>query len=165
MSNHIGAGATFSPDKKYRFTLWRRWDLNRPMAMFIGLNPSTANDKKNDRTISRVTDFARDWGCGGFYMMNLFAFVTPYPQDLPKGREPGEAENDEWIEKVNLECDRVCLAWGAFGQVKSQRYIRERASVVAARYPGAYCLGRTKGGHPCHPLFLPGSRKPEPFKK
>lgn len=30
----------------YRYSLWRVWDENRPYAMFIGLNPSTAREVK-----------------------------------------------------------------------------------------------------------------------
>lgn len=158
----IGAAAILSSDRQYRFALWRKWN-DKPIAMYIGLNPSTANEIKADPTIIRVTRFAYDWGCGGFYMMNLFAFVTAHPAQLPKEREAGEAENDEWLEKVNLQCDRICFAWGAFGAPKWAEHIRTRANGIISRFPGAYCLGRTTKGHPCHPLFLPADRKPEPF--
>ena len=48
------SGALFSRDKKYRYALWRVWDFDSPSVMFIGLNPSTANEKVNDPTILRL---------------------------------------------------------------------------------------------------------------
>jgi hypothetical protein len=47
-------GAEFSPCGKYRYALWRIWDFKKPLAMFIGLNPSTADASKDDPTIKRV---------------------------------------------------------------------------------------------------------------
>lgn len=158
----ISKGAHFSEDRKYRYALWRIWNPDRPLAMFIGLNPSTANEITDDPTIRRVTRFAYDWGCGGFYMMNLFGYVTAYPHELQTTKD-ALGDTDEWLEKINLLCDRICFVWGAFGQPKDRQYIRVRATVVAARYPGAYCLGKTKSGHPAHPLYLPASTKPQPF--
>lgn len=158
----IGPGAIFSPNKNYRFSLWRRWN-DKPMAMFIGLNPSTANEKKDDPTIRRVTRFAFDFGCGGFFMMNLFAFVTPYPSHLPEGRGGMETENDLWLDKASLESDRVIYAWGAFGQPKWASHIKERADAIIQHFPGAYCLGKTKEGYPKHPLYLSSDTKLEVF--
>ena len=43
----MNKGAEFSPCKKYRYKLWRIWDDTLPLVMFIGLNPSTA-DEIND---------------------------------------------------------------------------------------------------------------------
>ena len=31
-------GATFSPDRNYRYVLWRRWEQNALYVLFIGLN-------------------------------------------------------------------------------------------------------------------------------
>jgi hypothetical protein len=158
----MSKGAHFSEDRKYRYALWRIWNEDKPLAMFIGLNPSKARESKDDPTIRRVTRFAYDWGCGGFYMMNLFAYVTPYPAELVAAADP-LGENDIWLEKINLKCDRICFAWGQFGAAKNRRIIQERANDIISRYPGAFCLGKTAGGHPRHPLFLLTSTKPEPF--
>jgi hypothetical protein len=35
--------------------------------MIIGLNPSIADETKNDPTIIRCIDFAKTWGYGGSY--------------------------------------------------------------------------------------------------
>ena len=46
----------------------------------IGINPSTANEEKPDRTIGRVMGFAEENGFDGFAMINL------YPQETGAGR-------------------------------------------------------------------------------
>ena len=147
------AGAKFSSDRKYRYALWRIWDRSKPLVMFIGLNPSTANETNPDPTITRVKGFAEDWGYGGFYMMNLFALVSPYPSDLLKAVDPVK-DNDEWLGQISLKCEMIVFAWGVFKQAQYRR------KEVAERFPGAYCLKKTKEGHPWHPLYVKGDTQP-----
>lgn len=59
-------GADFSNDRKYRYALWRIWDRTKPLVMFIGLNPSTANETENDPTIKSVGRISKNNGYGGF---------------------------------------------------------------------------------------------------
>jgi len=152
----MSQGAHFSEDRRYRYALWRIWQPDRPLVMFIGLNPSTANEHKNDPTIRRIMGFAASWGYGGFYMMNLFAWVTPYPQDLRLALDP-VGENDAWLDNVAAKCAMIIYLWGSFPQAV------DRSKAVMARFPGGYCLGKSKMGNPLHPLYLPGNTKPIPF--
>lgn len=72
-SNHNNSkGAEFSECRKYRYVLWRRWDWKGygNQVMFIGLNPSTADETEDDPTIRRCIRFAKDWGYSGLLMMN-----------------------------------------------------------------------------------------------
>ena len=152
------AGATFSTDRKYRYALWRIWDKSKPLVMFIGLNPSTANETEPDPTIRRVIRFAKDWGYGGLYMMNLFALVSADPTALI-GAVDAVADNDHYLQMKAIECEMICFVWGAFPEAG------RRAAYIASRFPGAYCMGKTKDGHPKHPLYLPATTKPELFVK
>lgn len=157
MNLHIGAGATFSPDKTYRFALWRRWDINKPIAMFIGLNPSTANEKKTDPTITRLMGIpgkpglAQRNGFGGFYMMNLYPFVTPYPWELEISPHK-LPENDLHLYQVSLQCDTIVFCWGNFNTFG-------RDAEVMQMFTGAKCFGKNKSGSPKHPLYLAGDTK------
>jgi hypothetical protein len=74
MGTLVKTGAIFSDCRKYRFALRRNWDESKPYVMFIGLNPSTADEIENDPTINRCISYARSWGYGGLFMANLFAF-------------------------------------------------------------------------------------------
>lgn len=147
------AGAEFSEDRKYRYVLWRIWDAKKPLVMFIGLNPSTANEVEADPTIRRVIRFATDWGYGGFYMMNLFAIVSSKPEILITDPNP-VGDNDRWLGEIAAKCDRIIFAWGVFKQASVRRL------EVAAMFPGAYCLKKTKDGHPWHPLYVKADVEP-----
>lgn len=66
--------------KKFRFTLGTLGDQT---LFTIGLNPSTADDHKPDRTVTKVMRFAEKAGYKNFVMLNLYAQRTPYPSELP----------------------------------------------------------------------------------
>lgn len=149
------SGAEFSECRKYRYALWRIWDESKPLVMFIGLNPSTANESSDDPTIRRVKKFASDWGYGGVYMMNLFAFVTPYPEQLSKC-EDSLGDNDGWLEKISEKCERIIFAWGSFQEA------RERAIEVLHKFEG-YALVINLDGSPRHPLYVRGDVEPVPM--
>lgn len=156
MSLFDNNGAVFSDDRKYRYALFRLWDIKKPSIMFIGLNPSTANEVDNDPTIRRVIRFAFDWDYGGVYMMNLFGFVTPYPKDLINCSDP-IGENDKWLEKVFDKCEDVVFAWGSFPEAA------DRAKKVITMFPNAKALWINKDGSPKHPLYCHSNLKPIPY--
>lgn len=141
-------GARFSKCRKYRYCLWRVWDKELPEIMFIGLNPSTANESTNDRTISRVVSFAKAWGYGGVYMLNCFPYISTNPNDL--NDFGNTAENDHWIFKISTRAKEIIFAWGDFEIAK------ERGIELDLMYPRANCLGKNKSGSPKHPLYVPG---------
>ena len=49
----IKKSAIFSPCNQYRYSLSRVWNLSQKPALIIGLNPSTADEKK---MIQRLED-------------------------------------------------------------------------------------------------------------
>lgn len=139
--------AKFSDCGKYRFFLQRQWDVVKPVVMCIGLNPSTANGDTNDATIRNLIHIINNAGYGGFYMMNLFAMISPYPDDLRSCPDPLK-DNDEWIDDVRLQCQDVIFCWGNFKQAEY------RAKVMIKKYPDALCFGKNSNGSPKHPLYL-----------
>lgn len=153
-----GFGAAFSECRQYRYALWRVWNPDVPLVMFIGLNPSTANETKPDPTIRRVMNFACTWGYGGVVMMNLFAIVSSKPSILTEHSDPVR-KNDLWLPAIAARCDKVVFAWGAFKQAKT------RTDQVIAMFPDAYCLKKTQDGSPWHPLFVPKIIQPVKFKQ
>jgi hypothetical protein len=149
-------GALFSEDRQYRYRLWRIWDEEKPLVMFIGLNPSTAAEINDDPTIRRVAKFARDWGYGGFYMMNLFAIVSADPSVLKKHPDP-IGDNHVHINEVASQCHMICFVWGNFSEAKDQ------AKGFIRQFPRAYCIKKNANGTPAHPLYLAANLKPHPF--
>ena len=96
-------GAFFSNCKKYRYTLWRIWDKNKPYAVFIGLNPSVADATIDDPTIRRCIKYAKDWNLGGLYMLNLFSYIATNPKEMKNNKYPIGKLNDEWLIKISKE--------------------------------------------------------------
>lgn len=142
-----GNGAIFDRDKNYRYALWKKWNLTKQMIMFIGLNPSTANEYIDDPTIRRVQRFAFDNGYGGFYMMNLFAYISSDPKQLLSCQDP-LGKNDEWLNTIYLKTDIIIFCWGSFQEAK------QRAKYITDKFEG-FVLAINKDGSPGHPLYLP----------
>ncbi len=154
-------GALFSDDRQYRYKLWRRWDSDNARSLLcIGLNPSTADESKEDPTIRRVIRFAQSWGLGAMRMMNLFAYVTPYPKELrfddDADRNLGllESTGHEVLSSSGL----ILFAWGNFTEA------RDRGAEVAALFPQAMCLGHNTNGSPKHPLYIRGDTVPIQYR-
>lgn len=141
------SGAEFSKCGKYRYKLWRIWDESKPLAMCIGLNPSTANANKNDQTISYLIKMLTKLGYGGFYMTNLFAWISSKPDDLLTC-EDALGENDNKMKEVEALCQDVIACWGNFKQAE------QRIKEVLPNYPNAKCFGATASGRPFHPLAM-----------
>ena len=61
MSDIYKRGAILSRNRLYRYVLWREWDARKGTCVFIGLNPSTADETVDDPTLRRCINFAKDW--------------------------------------------------------------------------------------------------------
>lgn len=151
--------AVFSECRQYRYELWRWWDKSKSFVMFIGLNPSTADETNNDPTITRCIGFAQKWGYGGLCMTNLFAFRATKPKVMKSNPNPIGPDNDEHLIMVSDKAGIIIAGWGTHGNH------RNRDKEVMAFIPDTYCLGITKHGYPCHPLFLRRDTKLKPFNR
>tara|TARA_B000000609_G_C24097462_1_gene306402 strand:+ start:85 stop:597 length:513 start_codon:yes stop_codon:yes gene_type:complete len=152
--NITKSDAVFCKDRIYRYGLWRIWNEKLPKVLFIGLNPSTATETKNDPTIRRCIRYARDWGYGGYIMGNIFAYRSTDPKLMKKADDPVGPQNNTWLIKLNKEADLTIAAWGNHGEFKN------RYKEVIKLIPNLHCLKITKNGNPSHPLYLPQSLKP-----
>lgn len=147
--------AIISPDGLYRYRLGREVpQLPRAKGgtmVFCMLNPSTADAEVNDPTIRRCIDFAQREGRRELVVVNLYAFRTPYPEELKLAKDPVGPENvDHIIDAARLGRSIVC-AWGTKADPG-----RVAAMVQAFKIDNIkmLCLGTTKDGHPRHPLYV-----------
>lgn len=140
-------GAIFSKDQNQRYMLFRIWDVALPKVMFIGLNPSTADEHKNDPTINRVMEIAKHNGFGGIYMLNLFSCVTPKPEEITWCELSKEINLKTLLAYAKLS-STIVFAWGNFKE--AQTYGND---VIAPLFPNSYCLKKNKNGSPKHPLY------------
>lgn len=155
---YVEAGADIRGRRKqYRYALWRIWDRELPTVTFIGLNPSTADAKLDDPTLVRCMGFARDWGYGGVYTANLFAFRATDPRDMKAARSPIGPDNDRVIRELADKSEKVIAAWGNDGAWMG------RADSVREAVPSLYYLKMNRSGQPAHPLYLPKHLEPIPW--
>lgn len=165
----IHSDAMISNGRLHRYSLCRIWDDYKPMVMFIGLNPSRADNKLNDATIIRCINYAQNWThfglpetvFGGMYFANLYSFRTPYVHDVP----PEEAsewesliqnlhrahneETDQYLKKMIKNSRTVVCCWGSW------KFTDARAKEVLAMIEEPMCFGTNANGSPKHPLYLP----------
>jgi len=151
------AGATFSRDRRYRYRLWRRWDLSLPVVAFCMLNPSTADEQRDDPTIRRCIGFAHDWGYGGVEIVNLFAFRATDPRALRHAADPVGCHNDRHLARAARRATLVVTAWGARADV---RRARRAMRVLSGQRRSLAHLGLTRSRQPRHPLYLPRRFRP-----
>lgn len=175
---------TFSPCRRYRYTLWREWSLPRGLpygtmdldgfkplplhkasefCMFIGLNPSTADELVDDPTIRRCVGFAKAWGFGALCMTNLFAFRATSPIKMMESPDPVGESNMDRLTNCAIRSSLIVAAWGAHGGWKDQdKAVMNALSNISC--PPLSCLGVTKSGFPQHPLYMPRNSRLTLFK-
>ena len=151
-------GALFSTYRRYRYPLWRIWEDTKPTVLFVGLNPSTANEQLDDPTLIRCINYAKAWGYGGVMMGNLFAYRVTDPKELFQVTEPIGVENNMWLKNLASEADLVVAAWGNMGTHLG------RSQEVISFLPNLHCLKRNKSGEPAHPLYLKADLRPFPLE-
>ncbi|SON54256.1 hypothetical protein HDIA_0715 [Hartmannibacter diazotrophicus] len=144
----IESSAVISTCGQYRYRLFRRWKSG-PTCVFIMLNPSTADGTQDDPTIRRCIGFAKREHCGALEVVNLFAFRATSPADLKRAEYPLGQENNVYIARALSKTGPLIAAWGAHGVFLG----RDRA-VLNMAGGLLQCLGKTKQGHPRHPLYV-----------
>jgi len=175
----------FSPCRKYRYTLWREWHKGESLPMcrdcadrdgvcydgkkcdrteyvqFIGLNPSTADEVKDDPTIRRCIGFAKAWGYGSLCMTNIFAFRATDPEVMKLESDPVGMGNDTYILNCAKQAGIVVAAWGTHGSHNDREdWVKKMFFDCGIKL---YHLGLNSDGSPKHPLYLRKDLKPIPF--
>lgn len=163
--------AVISACGRYRYHL-ARFDLGAgtKVAVFVMLNPSTADAEKDDRTLVKCRTFAAAWGFGRVEVVNLFAWRATCPLELAKLSisEAIGPENDEHIRRTVDAANLVVAAWGDGKGPRVTSMIAERRRDVRAIIERdgieIHRLSTlTKARNPRHPLYLKGVLRPEPM--
>jgi hypothetical protein len=148
--------AVLSHDNIYRYQLSRIWDEEKPKILFIMLNPSTADEFVEDPTIRRIVTYAKDWGYGGVYVGNLYAFRSTDPKGLKSIADPVGPENITHIQTLISVVDKVIYAWG--NEEKEPDWLKKMVDTP-------YCIEISKKGIPKHPLYLKKCLIPQIYKR
>jgi len=149
--------AIISDCGQYRYQLNRaahdRYTTCGP-ALFIMLNPSTADAALDDPTIRRCRGFAKSWDCAGIIVANLYALRATNPAELWVHADPVGPDNEMHLAALIREHDTIVCAWGA--NAKRDRVAQVRKMFHRNSRP--MCLGMTKAGAPRHPLYVRGDK-------
>lgn len=154
---YTSQNARFSRCKNYRYTLKRSWDEGAGKVLFVGLNPSTADHRKDDPTIRRCVGFAHSWGFAAMEIANLFAYRATYPRDLKMASDPIGPRNGFWLLKAMRDSDLVVACWGTDGNFRgaADRFLR--------RHENLHCIKWNSSQTPAHPLYLKKDLVPIPI--
>jgi hypothetical protein len=160
-------GATFDGSHRYRYVLRRAWDPamgDKGHVCFIGLNPSTADERTDDPTVRRCVRYAHRWGYSSMVMLNIFALRSTDPQLLyaeldPVGNGNNGALAAECRAHPTLGQPLVVACWGTHGAHRLRG--REVRQLLRDYRIPVHHLGLTKEGHPRHPLYLRNDVEPQ----
>jgi len=157
VNDTVDTGAELSPCREYRYVLWRKWAWNgyADQVMFVGLNPSTADETEDDPTIRRCIGFAKSWGYSGLLMMNAFAFRATNPKVMMAAADPVGPSNDEAFGYRRKQVGLIVAAWG--NHCSKERELEVLQSINEP----VYCLGTNQSGSPKHPLYIKASTQPQ----
>ncbi|GGN46338.1 DUF1643 domain-containing protein [Streptomyces fuscichromogenes] len=158
----VRRSAVLSACGRYRYLLVREWAAGKN-AVFILLNPSTADATKDDNTSGRCISYARAWGCGSLLIVNLYAWRATNPRDLAAADDPVGPDNDAYLRAAAAVAEHtngpLVAGWGTHalpGRVDE-----------ALAVPGMHrlnALALTQAGHPHHPLRLHAGLTPQPWQ-
>lgn len=161
MNHYLENDAVLSDDGKYRYLLRRIWDYSKPRALLVMLNPSTADAKTDDATIRSCVRLLSGLGYGSMEVVNVFGLRATDPAELAKADDPIGPRNADVMNAAIGRCDVVIFAWGAHPMAEERgRLIR---STAKSYRPVVYCFGKTKNGHPKHPLYIKSGTPLETF--
>lgn len=137
---------------------------------FIMLNPSTADDEKDDPTIRRCKGFAARLGLNRLVVINLFTARATDPADLMKQDDPVGPGGADAIERAMTEwypgddfCsdDKLICAWGAAHKKWPPWFLKLRGDQINSVFDWAdsmkrplFAIGFTADGSPRHPLYV-----------
>jgi hypothetical protein len=153
----------FSRCRRWRYLLWRRWEEAKPVANFLMLNPSTADEFQLDPSCTRARNYADRWGYGGVLITNLFGWRATDPDDMKAAKDPVGRGNDAAILRAAREAALVVCAWGNHGEHR-ERGERVLKLLKMNAVELSYLRKNKSTGHPAHPLYLPGTLAPVPWE-
>lgn len=169
----VKGNAVFSPCGRFRHWLSREWGFRQytggrePYALWIGMNPSTAEANIDDPTIRKEMHFTKKMGLDCYVKCNIMDYRATNPSVLlsligepnrhPIEAVPSSSKNLECIASFAQHASVVVVAWGAL-----PRPLRQYADDVLATL-GPFrlmCMGVTKDYSPRHPLYLRNDAQP-----
>lgn len=150
----------FSFDRRYRYLLKRKVAEQGGVCLWILANPSVADEVALDPTLTRCADYTERWGYGWMHVVNIRAWISTDPKNVPKGDEAFGPDNARIVNAEALAASIVVGGWGKLGGplgAECHRHLRSLGVTVHA-------LKLNADGSPQHPLYLAKSLLPFPME-
>ena len=150
--------AKFNKARTKRYFLFRKWS-EKPTIVWIMLNPSVADEKYDDKTISKCMKFSNCWGYGGFYVLNLCSDISTCPKkaiNKLKNNQEIDPTSLNYVKDVINNNNVIYCAWG-FG-ISTPKWLR-----TILKNKTIKALELSKLGTPKHPLYLDSKLIPVNF--
>ena len=150
--------AKFNKARTKRYFLFRKWS-DRPTIVWIMLNPSVADEKYDDKTISKCMKFSNCWGYGGFYVLNLCSDISTCPKkaiNKLKTNQEIDPTSLSYIKDLINNNNVIYCAWG-FG-ISTPKWL-----TTILKNKTIKALELSKLGTPKHPLYLDSKLIPVNF--
>jgi hypothetical protein len=145
------SGATFSEDRRFRYLLWRTFGEG-PAVAYVLLNPSTADEARNDPTVERCVRRGLTMDYAKVLVTNIFALRSTDPGELYRAQDPVGPENDRAIVQATRRAHLVICGWGNHGEFRGRG--SEVLKLLQAAGVAPHCLTVTRSGQPGHPLYV-----------
>lgn len=158
--------ARFSACGRYRYEMGRDWTPGGTpprTILFIGMNPSTADETRSDPTCARELGFSRAWGYTRYLKGNVLSWRATNPRDLP--HDPDLAQGPETLDslaRLAAQSEMILMATGRLHRRYADKISETTAAMAATGLP-LMCLGTNADGSPKHPLYLRKDLLPVPW--
>jgi len=160
LKSEVIGSALFSPDRIYRYSLTRHWGDGDKKILWIGMNPSTADENHNDPTCTREMNYTKDWGYNHYIKCNVMDWRATFPKDIPTEEgKAASAAGREVLLNYAKESTMTIAGWGKLPKKLEHESLAVKTLLLENNIP-LYVLGLNKNGSPKHPLYLKKDLKP-----
>jgi hypothetical protein len=152
--------AVISDCGQYRYLLARGPEPtpSNSTAIWIMLNPSTADAETDDPTIRRVVSFSAREGHERVVVANLFALRATSPHQLLINGRPLGPMNKAYLTEIISGNKDLIVAWGTWGDRVDPDQVKWFCDLCERAGTRMWCLGTNKEGSPKHPLYVTGAQ-------
>jgi len=146
----------FSDCGLYRYLLEHDFGGTGPVISIGMVNPSSADEEKNDPTMTKIDGFAAHLGASKVKVWNKCALRNKDVKALRAAADPIGPENDAYIEQAIRDADIHIVAWGPLAKLPRPLRNRWRDVVDVMTRAGCrpMCWGTAGDGQPRHPLMV-----------
>jgi len=144
---------TLSEDGRYCYSIFRKWDTEKPQLLFILVSPGKVINGRESPEIKKCVFYAKAWGFGGVTITYLYPFITPDIHFLSVIKDPVGENQFDFIKGH----DTKVAAWGDY--LPNTSAVNSLVKAVGK----LSCIEVTTRGYPVNPLFTSKKAKLKPY--